>query len=148
MVEQLCAPTHSPSWDAQQEYEQKDHLSHSLTGRQSLYRFTRTYWIRARRRQGGTAVSVAPVMRAGVEPRAVPHEHPDDTNSAKDVAAQTQDAEEEAGGISERRSPIDNATLSISAEAQAARARGIPVLHPLAERQAHRLTHIPYRNWC
>ena len=37
---------------------------------------------------------------------------------------------------------------AISEEAQRARARGIPTMPPVAERLTHRLTHMPYRNWC
>ena len=42
----------------------------------------------------------------------------------------------------------DGDTLEVSTEAAAAKARGIPVLPPLAERQRHRLVHLPFRNWC
>lgn len=42
----------------------------------------------------------------------------------------------------------DGQQLAIAQEAQRARARGIPVMPPLAERPLHRLIHLPYRAWC
>ena len=38
--------------------------------------------------------------------------------------------------------------LEVSTEAVAAKARGVPVMPPLAERQRHKLVHLPLRNWC
>ncbi len=42
----------------------------------------------------------------------------------------------------------DKRELQLSEEAQRARARGIPQMPPLADRQQHRLLHLPYRSWC
>eukprot|EP00971_Amphidinium_carterae_P341163 6479842-Amphidinium_carterae.2 len=60
-----------------------------------------------------------------------------------------------AGGPAEQvdsdmlaKGPRDGALLELSSEAVTARAKEIPVLPPLAERYRHRLTHLPYRNWC
>ena len=41
----------------------------------------------------------------------------------------------------------DKGEIRVSEEAQRARARGIPVMPPLAERQHHRLLHLPFRSW-
>ena len=46
-----------------------------------------------------------------------------------------------------RRMP-DGMELELSEEAPAAKARGIPDMPPLPERQQHRLLHLPYRSWC
>ena len=40
----------------------------------------------------------------------------------------------------------DGDTLEVSTEAVTAKARGIPVMPPLAERQRHRLVHLPVRS--
>ena len=42
----------------------------------------------------------------------------------------------------------DAIELCDSPESRVAKAKGVPVMPPLPERQLHRLTHWPYRSWC
>ena len=59
-----------------------------------------------------------------------------------------QPEQQENRGDGELLRETDGETLGVSTEAVAAKARGNLVTRPLAERQWHRLVHLPFRNWC
>ena len=61
---------------------------------------------------------------------------------------ETQSEMQENHGDRELLREADGDTLEDTTEAVAAKARGIPVMPPLAERQRHRLVHHLFCNWC
>ena len=129
--------------------------------RADVQRFGKTFWLEARR-EGQTpegplivaTVSKSIVVReiAGETTEEAPGqasssaaEAPGPPEASSAEAAQATAAPDSAETV---RREKDGGELDLSEEALIAKARGIPDMPPLHERQQHRLLHLPFRSWC
>ena len=126
----------------------------------ALHRRQITFWLTGRIGTGGEVEVLAlAAVRESREVQGLPvvaqdpgdERAPEASKSFSQPASpmpETQPEMQENRGDSELLRETDGHTLEVSTEAVAAKARDIPVMPPLAERQRHRLVHLPIRNCC
>ena len=119
----------------------------------TLHRRQRTCWLRGRISSGGELeVLTITALRTNpeVEGFLVVAQDPGDEQAQEAASSSSrlwpQPEQQEHCGDRELLRETDGDTLEVSTEAVAAKARGIPVMPALAERQRHRLVHRPFRN--
>ena len=126
----------------------------------TLHRRQRTQWQRGRTSAGGEPeVLTTAAVRTNPEVQGLPvvTQDPGD-QQAREAASSTnrrvwpmlelQSEQQENRGDRELLRETDGDTLEVSTDAAAVKARGFPVMPPLAGRHRHNLVHLPFRNWC